>query len=45
MRKLKIEIDGNDSLSIEYREEIHIFNKYKDQLISSIVNDNNDNNI
>ena len=27
MRKLKIEIDGNDSLSIEHKEEIHIFQR------------------
>ena len=34
--KLKIEIEGNDSLSIEHKEEIHIFHKSMDLLISSI---------
>ena len=38
MRKLKIEIDGNDSLLIEHKEETDIFHKSIDQLISSITN-------
>ena len=36
-----IEIDGNYSLSIEHREEVHIFHKSMDLLISSILNNNN----
>ena len=40
MRKLKIEIDGNDILSIEREEEIHIFHKFIDLRISSILNNN-----
>ena len=39
-RKLKIEKDGNNSLSIKHKEEIHIFRKSMDLLISSIFNDN-----
>jgi hypothetical protein len=41
MRKLKIEKDGDDSLSIEHKEEIHIFRKFMDLLISSVLNNNN----
>jgi len=41
---LEIERDGNDSLSIEHREEIHIFHKSMDMLIISILNNNNNNN-
>ena len=33
-RKLKIEKDGNDSLSIEHKEEIHILHKSIDLLTS-----------
>ena len=33
----EIEIDGDDSLSIEHKEEIHIFHKSMDLLISSIL--------
>ena len=33
-RKLKIEIDGNDSLSIEHKQEIYIFHKSMDLLVS-----------
>jgi hypothetical protein len=40
---LKIEIDGNNSLSVEHKERIPIFQKSIDLLISSILN-NNDNN-
>jgi hypothetical protein len=38
-RKLKIEKDGNDGLSIEHKEEIrvHIFRKSMDGLISSTI--------
>ena len=32
-----MEIDGNDTLSIEYKEEIHIFHTFMDLLISSIT--------
>jgi hypothetical protein len=32
--------DQNDSLSIEYKEEIHIFHKIMVLLISSILNNN-----
>ena len=35
-----MEIDGNDSLSIEHEEEIHIFHKSMDLLTSSILNNN-----
>ena len=35
---MKIEIDGNDSLSIEHMEEIHVFHKSMDLLTSSILN-------
>jgi hypothetical protein len=39
--KVKIEKDGYDSLSIEHKEEIHIFlYKSKDLLISSTLNNN-----
>ena len=38
--KLKIEKDRNDSLSIEHKEEIRIFHKSMDLLISSILNNN-----
>ena len=38
--ELKVEIDGNDNLSIEHKEEIHIFRKSMDLLISSILNNN-----
>ena len=38
---LKIEIDGNDSLSHEHKEEIHIFHKSMDLLICSILNNSN----
>ena len=37
---MKIEIDGNDSLRIEHKEEIHIFHKSMELLISSILNNN-----
>ena len=36
-----MEVDGNDSLSIEHKEEIHIFHKSMDMLISSILNNIN----
>ena len=36
-----MEIDGNDSLSIEHKEEIRIFHKSMDLQISSILNNNN----
>ena len=39
-RKLKIEKDGNDSLSVEHKEEIHIFQKSMDLLTSRILNNN-----
>ena len=39
-RKLKIKIGGNDSLSIEHKEEIHICYKSMDLLICSILNNN-----
>ena len=42
--KLKIEIDWNDSLSIEHKEEIHIVYESMDLLINSIINNNNNNN-
>ena len=42
---MKIEIDGNDSLSIEHKEEIHVLYKSMDLLISSILNNNNDDDI
>ena len=42
--ELKVEKDGNGSLSIEHKEEIHIFHKFMDLLISSILNNNNNNN-
>ena len=32
------EIDGNESLSIKHKEEIHILHKSMDLLISSIIN-------
>ena len=35
-RMLKIGKDGNNSLSIEHKEEIHIFHKSMDLIISSI---------
>jgi hypothetical protein len=35
-----IEIDGNDSLSIDHKEEIPIFHKSMDLLLSSIINNN-----
>ena len=41
---LKIEKDGNESLSIGHKEEIQIFHKSMDLLISSIPNNNNNNN-
>ena len=37
---MKIEKDGNDSLSIEHKEEIHIFHKSTDLLIGDILNNN-----
>ena len=40
-RKLKTEKDGNDSLSHEHKEEIHIFHKSMDLLICSTLNNNN----
>ena len=40
--KLKIEKDGNDSLSIEHKEEIYIFHKSMDLLISNILNNNSE---
>ena len=40
--KLKIEVDGNDSLSIERKEEIHIFHKSMDLVTRSILNNNTD---
>ena len=36
----EIEKDGNNSLSIEHKEEILIFHKSMDLLISSILNNN-----
>ena len=36
-----IEGDGGDSLSIEHKEDIHIFQKSMDLLTSSIQNNNN----
>ena len=37
MRKLKIEKDGNDSLSLEHKEEIQVsFHKFMDLITSSI---------
>ena len=42
--KLKIEIDGNNSLSIEPKEEIHNFHKSMDLLLSNLLNNNNNNN-
>ena len=39
-----MEIDGNDSLSTEHKEEIHIFHDSTDLLISSILNNDNNNN-
>ena len=42
---MKIEKDGNDSLSIEHMEEIQvIFHKSLDPLISSIIDNINNNN-
>ena len=38
--ELKIEIHGNDSLLIEHKEEIYIFHKSMDLLVSSILNNN-----
>ena len=38
-----IEKDGNDSLPIEHKEEIHIFHKSMYLLISSIFKNNNNN--
>ena len=38
--KLKIENDGNDGLSFKQKDEIHIFNKAVDLLISSILCNN-----
>ena len=38
--KLRIEIDGNDSLSIGHKEEIHIFDNSMVLLISSIIKNN-----
>ena len=43
-RKVTIERDGNNSLSIKHLEEIHIFHRSMDLLISSIHNNNNNNN-
>ena len=37
MRKPKIEIDGDDSLSIEHKEEIHVFHKSMDLLIRAYL--------
>ena len=36
-----MEKDKNDGLLIEHKEEIHIFHKSMDLLISSILNNNN----
>ena len=36
-----VEIDGHDSLSIEHKEDIHIFLKSTEQLISCIIKNNN----
>ena len=41
--KEEAEINGKDRLSIEHREEMHIFYKSMD-LIISILNNNNSNN-
>ena len=43
---LKIEIDENDSLSIEHKKEVrvYIFHKSIHLLTSSILNNNNNNN-
>ena len=38
--KVKIEKDGYDSLSIEHKEEIHVFHKSMDLLMDSIFNNN-----
>ena len=44
--KLKVEKDGNDSLSIEHKEEIQIiFRMYMDLLIKRILNYNYDDKI
>ena len=44
-RKPKIEKDGNDSLSIEHKEQMHIYSISKSMglLTSSILNNNNNN--
>ena len=42
--ELKIEIDGNDSLSVKHKEEMHMFHKSMHLLISSILNNSNNNN-
>ena len=42
-RKLKIEIGGNESLSHEHKEEIHILLKSMDLLIRSTLHNNNNN--
>ena len=44
MRKLKVEINGKDSLSIEHKEVIHIFHKAMNLLIRTILCNNNNNN-
>jgi hypothetical protein len=41
MRKLKIKINGTDSLSIEHKKEIHILHKSMDLLISTILDNSN----
>ena len=41
---MKIEIDGNNSLSIEHKEEIHIFHIVNNNNNNSYNNNNNNNN-
>ena len=40
-----IEKDGNDGLSIEHKEEIRIFHKSMDLLISGMLNNNSNEEI
>ena len=44
IRKLKIERDGYDSLSVEHKAQTHIFHKSMEFLISSRLDNNNNNN-
>jgi hypothetical protein len=42
---MKIEKNGNDSLSIEHKEEIQVtFLRSMDLVITNIINNNNNNN-